>query len=184
MSHLWTDHEKFLLLNTVPVKKPDPEEPGYGVDVKELLAKYDEISLLNGYPKKDIKAEKERVSMICYALGMSSIGLVELHKLLDLPFLFSLATNEPSIENSLQQFSGSFRSQDKYTVVCESELEMLKTEFLSKARFTAAAWMNLSYYTHHSDGISLGLSTLDMLFQSRGLKATHPDTWLLDNFSK
>lgn len=161
----------------------DPMDHGYGVDVELLINNYEDILALEGYSKDDIKCEQERVSLICYNLGYKSVGLTELHKLLDLPSLFSLASKEPSIENSLQLFSSSYRDENKYLVVCESELELLKSEYVGMARFTAAAWMNLSYSTHLSDGIALGWFTLDMLFQSRGMTATHPENWTLDTFS-
>lgn len=161
----------------------DPMDAAYGVDIESLINNYDEILVLDGYLRDQIKAEQERVSLICYNLGFRAIGLAELQKLLDLPSLFALASKEPSIENSLQIFSASYRNDNKYLVVCDSELELLKTEFYAMARFTAAAWMNLSYFTVHSEGIDLGWLTLDMLFESRGMTATHPDRWTLDNFT-
>lgn len=171
------------MLNTETSHDIDPMDVGFGVDIESLINNYDDILALGAYSKDEIKAEQERVSLICYNLGFRSIGLSELQKLLDLPSLFNLASKEPSIENSLQLFSALYRNNNKYMVACDSELELLKAEFFAMARFTAAAWMNLSYYTLHCEAIDLGWSTLDMLFESRGMTATHPDRWTLDNFN-
>ncbi|MGF1827249.1 hypothetical protein [Vibrio splendidus] len=162
----------------------DPLDERFTVNIESLILTYDSMIELGEFNQELIRAEQARVSMLCYTHGYQYIGMKQLHYLLDLPNLFNVAKHEPSIQDSMEQLSGSFRQPgtQKYLVACDQELQLLNVEFTSMARFTAAAWMNLAFCTHFNDALSLGWLTLDTLFESKGYKTTHPDTWTLDNF--
>lgn len=131
-----------------------------------------------------ISFERNRIEQICKVKEWTRVGLKELNCILSLKDMIKLAKKEPNLTPLLDRLSGCYRvrSTNTYTVSTSSELDLLKIEFTAAARFTVASWMYIAFSTHFEDGVELGWSTIDAIFESQSLSSTHPDTWTMDNF--
>ena len=159
-------------------------ERACSASLEELLSTYKLIESMGRYDALWISFERNRIEQICKVKEWTRVGLKELNCILSLKDMIKLAKKEPNLTPLLDRLSGCYRvrSTNTYTVSTSSELDLLKIEFTAAARFTVASWMYIAFSTHFEDGVELGWSTIDAIFEYQSLPSTHPDTWTMDNF--